>query len=49
MGNPEFAPRVSEKNIGDKWAISGDPAYDFMIAETREVMLPGSEAAFVDG
>ncbi len=32
-----------------EWAISGDPAYDFMIADTREAMLPGSEAAFRDG
>lgn len=32
-----------------EWALAGDPANDLMIAETRQAMLPGSEAAFVDG
>jgi aminoglycoside phosphotransferase (APT) family kinase protein len=32
-----------------EWAIAGDPACDLMTAETREAMLPGSEAAFSAG
>ncbi len=29
-----------------EWALSGDPAYDFMNADVRERQIPGSEAAF---
>jgi Ser/Thr protein kinase RdoA (MazF antagonist) len=32
-----------------EWALAGDPAYDFMIGDVRERMVPHSEAAFVAG
>lgn len=32
-----------------EWALSGDPAYDFMSADVREGQIPGSEAAFRAG
>jgi len=32
-----------------EWALAGDPAYDFMIGDVRERMVPGSEATLVAG
>ena len=32
-----------------EWALSGDPSADFVTADVREEMLPGGEAAFVEG
>ncbi len=32
-----------------EWALSGDPASDFVPADERERVLPGSEPAFVEG
>jgi len=32
-----------------EWALSGDPAFDFVAGDVREAMIPGSEAHFVAG
>jgi Ser/Thr protein kinase RdoA (MazF antagonist) len=32
-----------------EWALAGDPAYDFMIGDVRERMVPHSEGAFIAG
>ncbi len=32
-----------------EWALAGDPAYDFMIGDVRERMVPGSEAVLIAG
>jgi len=32
-----------------EWALAGDPAYDFMIGDVRERMVPSSEATLVAG
>ena len=32
-----------------EWALAGDPAYDFMIGDVRERMVPSSEATLAAG
>jgi aminoglycoside phosphotransferase (APT) family kinase protein len=32
-----------------EWALAGDPAYDFMIGDVRERMVPGSESFLIAG
>lgn len=32
-----------------EWALSGDPSYDFINDDVRELQIPGSEAAFREG
>jgi len=32
-----------------EWTLAGDPAYDFMIGDVRERMVPGSEATLAAG